>query len=723
MDRFSVRTSPGVQCLAADMDGDSSEDLLYADSSRILCNTFSSGIQRARFDLFLQPRRQFWGVWDVRGDGKPKVLLSSFDGHAFWLECLDPLVEGEAQRLYRVGPFMQGCRPWKNGQVGGIEVIGCLDLKGDGRPALFVHSYPMQPGGPPRRIACLDGPTGRQLWAADETDQVTGVTLLTRRRGAERHVLVTTYAPSNGFEAGGESDSKCYVESFSPAGRREWIACLGGEFAGTTVAVLDVDDDGEADIVATAGLSGAAADSLGTGVRRLVLLDPKLGRVIRSVPIPATVSGCIVEDVDGDGQPEILAHGQDQALYCFDHRLNLRWSSRERPIAGILGVADLDGDGRLEVVCSGETTVLALDDGGRLRAEWEARRPLGGASLIRLRPRPCVLAFDGDDLRILALEPPTVSPAALATLVGLTALGGAAWAYLARRRRRAELLVELDEAQDRLLTAMVAFGHGGASLAILDRLRLHLGNWDRLRAQGGAREALAPVLDDFVSTVLPDLVRLVSLARRAMVRSQHWRYLAQQALLASGQLQQFLEGGSDQPDAHMHRALAALDQVDASLKALRAHLRQVCRTPLEPLVRKVLARRQEALAEAGVEVREEIRCPEGHAAFVAPHELEKVLDGLVENAARAMQGCATRQLTVSVDVEGAHCRITVGDTGRGIPAGDWERVFDRDYSTRDGGGFGLYYARQALARYEGKVHVDRSGPGEGTTFRVLLRAA
>ena len=73
-------------------------------------------------------------------------------------------------------------------------------------------------------------------------------------------------------------------------------------------------------------------------------------------------------------------------------------------------------------------------------------------------------------------------------------------------------------------------------------------------------------------------------------------------------------------------------------------------------------------------------------------------------------------------------RITISDTGPGIPAEDLPHIFDRFYRgeksrlrTKDGKGFGLglSIAYWIVRNHDGRIEVD-SQVGEGTTFTVWL---
>ena len=722
----SLGTPPGWRILTADLNGDGDDDFIRSMPGRALCDLYvhAHGAFEIFRDVTLEPAGIVLNIGDATGDGRPDLLVLVTRDSAYQVSCHDLHGPGGADRpLWTAGPYLDSCRVFpKEGRRGRVNVLGVFDADADGRPEVYVDVQPYMPGGEPRAIVCLDGPTGRERWRYLLAAAATRLQLLTRHGGRQPHLILQTYAPDNGFRVDGETDASAYVTSLSPQGHREWSVRMGGVFSGASVALGSFDGDGEQDILVSATITAAETEADSGAVPVMCLLDPGDGRTLRSVHIPSAIATPVVRDLDGDGRDEIVGAGQDQAVYCYNSDLTPRWVNRQRKLAGVLWIADMDGDGAPEVVAGNLAAIGVFDARGHLLLGCEIADDERGLLPMRLAGRNYVVVVGERQARVAAVERPDVSPTML-VLVGsslVVGLGGAGY-FVRRRRRRAEALVDAGDAQDRLLEAMVAFGHSGSSLGILDRLRFHLRNWDRMRAQDGGETKLGSLLDDFVGTVLPDLVRLVSLARRARVKSQHWRPLASQALHVSGELQQLIEYGPAMTAGRVERTETALEQLDSSLRGIRAHLRQVFHAEVEPLVRRVLARRAGELAAAGVEVRLADRGPAGQVAFVAGAQLEKVLENLIENALRAMAAAAVRRLTVTLTVEGAHCLADVADSGRGIPSSDHERVFDRDYTTREGGGFGLYYARQVLARYEGKIFVVASGPGEGTTFRIVLR--
>jgi signal transduction histidine kinase len=107
-----------------------------------------------------------------------------------------------------------------------------------------------------------------------------------------------------------------------------------------------------------------------------------------------------------------------------------------------------------------------------------------------------------------------------------------------------------------------------------------------------------------------------------------------------------------------------------------------------------------------------------------PVLLRQVLVGLLSNACKNTPPPGGVTLRASRG-EGDVVTIEVEDTGKGIPAGEQDRVFERFYrgsAAMDGEGFGLglSIAKRMVDVMGGQIGL-RSEPGAGTTFWVRLR--
>jgi signal transduction histidine kinase len=101
--------------------------------------------------------------------------------------------------------------------------------------------------------------------------------------------------------------------------------------------------------------------------------------------------------------------------------------------------------------------------------------------------------------------------------------------------------------------------------------------------------------------------------------------------------------------------------------------------------------------------------------------MTQVLLNLVLNAVQAMPESGT--LRVATAREGAqHIRLTVADTGHGIPPDVLPKIFEPFVTTKargQGTGLGLTVVLGIVQEHGGSITVD-SMPGQGTTFTLLL---
>lgn len=108
-------------------------------------------------------------------------------------------------------------------------------------------------------------------------------------------------------------------------------------------------------------------------------------------------------------------------------------------------------------------------------------------------------------------------------------------------------------------------------------------------------------------------------------------------------------------------------------------------------------------------------------AFFNPSLLEWVFENLFKNALDAMDGKG--EIRLLVQSQGDFLVIDVKDSGKGIPAGKFQAVFEPGFTTKKRGwGLGLTLTKRIVEQYhDGKIFVKESSPGQGTTFRVMLR--
>jgi signal transduction histidine kinase len=106
--------------------------------------------------------------------------------------------------------------------------------------------------------------------------------------------------------------------------------------------------------------------------------------------------------------------------------------------------------------------------------------------------------------------------------------------------------------------------------------------------------------------------------------------------------------------------------------------------------------------------------------------IKKVINILIDNAVKNTP--ENGEITASLAVEKNKIKITVKNSGRGIPAEHLEKIFERFYRAdtsraRESGGYGLglAIAKSIVEKHQGNIYA-RSNPGADTTFIVELKA-
>jgi len=106
--------------------------------------------------------------------------------------------------------------------------------------------------------------------------------------------------------------------------------------------------------------------------------------------------------------------------------------------------------------------------------------------------------------------------------------------------------------------------------------------------------------------------------------------------------------------------------------------------------------------------------------MVDPDQLEQVFVNLIMNALQAMPAGGT--LTLRSYLENGELKISIKDTGCGIPPENLGKIFTPFFSTKKevkGVGLGLSVSYGIIQGLKGRIEVD-SKVGEGTTFTVCL---
>lgn len=244
-----------------------------------------------------------------------------------------------------------------------------------------------------------------------------------------------------------------------------------------------------------------------------------------------------------------------------------------------------------------------------------------------------------------------------------------------------------------------------------------------IRPQGGAVIVLRDVTE---------IARFAEMRRDFVAAASH--ELRTPLSVISGTVETLLDGGLERPE-QAREFLTSMERQLRTLTALVNDLLDLGKlesrpefTPRACDISEVLSKvaGDNAAAAAGKGLTLSVDAPAGLPRLMADAALlERAVSNLVENAVRYTASGGS--IEVRADAEKDAVRVTVTDTGIGIPEKDLKRIFERFYRvdksrSREAGGTGLGLAivKHIVALHKGEVHAESGGPGKGARFVVRL---
>jgi PAS domain S-box-containing protein len=171
----------------------------------------------------------------------------------------------------------------------------------------------------------------------------------------------------------------------------------------------------------------------------------------------------------------------------------------------------------------------------------------------------------------------------------------------------------------------------------------------------------------------------------------------------------------------LHRNVARVSRIAQGLLSFaRGTPATRARVNLNEVVEDTLMLTRNQMGKEGIEIRTAL---DKRLLFVLGHgnALEQVLLNLLTNAHAAITPPGRVQIaTELVPGPPSRVRLSVSDTGGGIPADLVPRIFDPFYTTKDTGtGLGLSLTYGIIRDHNGTIDVE-SRPGVGTTFTLTF---
>lgn len=194
---------------------------------------------------------------------------------------------------------------------------------------------------------------------------------------------------------------------------------------------------------------------------------------------------------------------------------------------------------------------------------------------------------------------------------------------------------------------------------------------------------------------------------------------------------------AESPSTEVQRYLDAADQELARVTEITKHTLRFYREPNQPIrvdlvavMDSVLTLYNSRLMAANVIVKKDVRVP-GVSIMASPGELRQIIANIVGNALDAMRtgGSLHLRIATASDFKGGlpKARLTIADTGSGIPAHILPTIFEPFVTTKGetGTGLGLWVSNEIVAKNGWGIRVRScvKPPNLGTVFSMYMPLA
>ncbi len=249
--------------------------------------------------------------------------------------------------------------------------------------------------------------------------------------------------------------------------------------------------------------------------------------------------------------------------------------------------------------------------------------------------------------------------------------------------------------------------------AQLKAAQSHLERTERLAAVGGLVNEIAHEINTPLSALRSGNATLALVVQRL------------RSLIGPGGIENGRKNGVDElllvAEDTVRTDRLACERIASIIQGLRSSLRReqaaFTRANIQPEIENSLALlayafKNRILLTKDYGVLPEIECN--------PERLGQVFLNILVNAVQAIEGRG--EIRIRAWQEGDAVRISICDTGKGIPSEMQSRIFDPGFTTKGadkGTGLGLFISRTIVQQHGGCIEVE-SEEGKGATFTIVL---
>jgi len=709
----------GSSPIVVDHDCDGDNELVWQQQNADLHPIFFGHITRAgirqKWQLPLRPGAVLNLGGDIDGNGSAELFVRDKDATKSWLVAYSFQLD-----TLRVFEPVYGVDRAGNvaGWDGEVRAIGFLHTqRGHYLIACVETGYDIAPRG----ILCFSWNTGALAWMDSSAGVVKDVRITDLDGDGSSEIAYTTDAPVNGNCAQGECDDVSSITIVDESGTRLAHSVLGGEYSSAYLVARDFSPRPGLELAVTVAGPNEPHS-------RLLLLDARL-RTLSEIELPGSPGPPVATTMGGDSLSTALvgnAQGVLVEVGADDGRLRVRrqieLGDRVRPAVAL----QRNEATSYWLVCTDSTTLLLDED---LNVQHQIKRganpgafgrPAAWPIVLPGKRVPDVLIAAGSEIRVAYVPPPGDPRLLLFIIVGLlcAALGaGAGWAILRNHLRAAPAPVMPKPIRTpEIMHACTNLAHREKAMSSLNTIARRL---REVRQRPEMFNGLGEPLDVFINESEIQVRRLVELTAEMPELRSASRTLGAALDAARSTARQLQEAVRRSiPPVDPEESAGRFDELAEAVVSHRSKVVALYDCDVTMVVEQALTACRGDLAQVrnlSVTVVHN-RGPEGSPlhAMIWPDDLAQVLIDLVRNALHAVLRTPAPEIELSTAMGADSVIIRVSDNGRGIASDRREEIFHT-------GRTGLRNALATLTTYGGRIRVESSDLGQGTTMLIELQ--
>ncbi|RMD48493.1 MAG: GHKL domain-containing protein, partial [Ignavibacteria bacterium] len=277
--------------------------------------------------------------------------------------------------------------------------------------------------------------------------------------------------------------------------------------------------------------------------------------------------------------------------------------------------------------------------------------------------------------------------------------------------------------EEELLQFLITFSHGEWALRNINSLQLFFTNYSKANLKSPRySNQLKNRTDTFLELTQLSIKRIIEILNQLNI-------LQTRAIELENNLNRtivFLKK-TQEPESLRQLEEHAFHKVAENLRVLKTNLSEIRKSiysdfssNLDEELNRIISIFEPSLKAKNIEIifKNELRGE--HIVLIQKNDLADIVDNFITNAVKAMNESKTKRITIRVSKVIPKYHIDITDTGAGISNDLWKDIFERGYSTHGSSGEGLFYIKNTVEKYGGRVFVKSSILKQGTTFTVEL---